>query len=62
VTFTGRTFTSEVVGGFDDKGQATKLPGGDAIAIGDFDGDGLDDIAIANPSGISVFKANAKHP
>jgi hypothetical protein len=36
--------------------------GGNAVATGDFDGDGIDDIAISSPGGISVFYGNAYCP
>jgi hypothetical protein len=33
--------------------------GGSAIATGDFDGDGIDDVMVATPTGINAFYGNA---
>ncbi len=35
---------------------------GTAVAVGDFDGDGIEDIAVSQSDGLAVYYANAEPP
>jgi hypothetical protein len=41
---------------------STPLIGGSAIATGDFDGDGIDDIAVSDDTGVTIYYGNSYAP